>query len=189
MAQRMAGAAHVRARGPVFGCAEGALDTGATHRGSRRRPWGVLPPGGGKEPGAVPRGFPGGAEPCQRLFGEGNVPVFGARAAVDMDLETRAIDVGELEAKGRVASEAQAIDGREVDLGVQGSGRREEPPDLRHTEDGGETGGGVRTQEREGVPGTLEDVRVIQFSSSIPMSASAKAGWAANRRQAAAMFV
>jgi hypothetical protein len=30
--------------------------------------------------------------------------------------------------------------------------------------------------------------RVIQFSSSIPMSASANAGWAANRRQAAAMF-
>src|SRR5436309_2680035 len=32
-------------------------------------------------------------------------------------------------------------------------------------------------------------VRVIQFSNSIPMRANACAGWAANRRQAAAIFV
>ena len=34
-----------------------------------------------------------------------------------------------------------------------------------------------------------EAIRAIQFSSSIPMRASACAGWAANRRQAAAMLV
>ena len=103
-------------------------------------------------------GFPGGAEQDQRLFGEGNVPVFGALAAVDMDLETRAIAVGNLEEEGFVASESQARDGREVDLVVQGSGRMEEPPDLLHTEDGGETVSGLRTKEREGGPVTLEDV-------------------------------
>jgi hypothetical protein len=32
-------------------------------------------------------------------------------------------------------------------------------------------------------------VRAIQFSNSIPMRASACTGWAANRRQAAAMLV
>src|SRR5712692_1296489 len=32
-------------------------------------------------------------------------------------------------------------------------------------------------------------IRVIQFSSAIPMSASAKTGWAAKQRQAAAIFV
>jgi hypothetical protein len=37
--------------------------------------------------------------------------------------------------------------------------------------------------------GEQENPRAIQFSSSIPISCSANAGWAANRRQAAAMFV
>jgi hypothetical protein len=46
---------------PVLGWAEGALDTGAAHRGSRRRTLGVIAPGGRKEPGRVPMGVPGGA--------------------------------------------------------------------------------------------------------------------------------
>ena len=37
MPQGMDGDAHCGDPGPVFGCAEGALDTGATHRGGRRR--------------------------------------------------------------------------------------------------------------------------------------------------------
>ena len=41
---------------------------------------------------------------------------------------------------------------------MQGGGGREEPPDLLHTEDGGETVGGVRVHEREGVPVAREDV-------------------------------
>ena len=53
--------------GALFGFAEGALDTGATHGGGRRRTLGGIPPGGGKEPGGVPMGFPGGAEQSQRI--------------------------------------------------------------------------------------------------------------------------
>ena len=41
---------------------------------------------------------------------------------------------------------------------MQGCGGCQEPPDLLHTEDSGETVGGLRTQEREGVPVALEDV-------------------------------
>jgi len=41
---------------------------------------------------------------------------------------------------------------------VQGGGGRQEPPDLLHTEDSGETVGGVCAQERERVPIALEDV-------------------------------
>jgi hypothetical protein len=119
-------------------------------------------------------GFPGGAEQCQRLFGEGNVAVLGALAAVDMDLETWAINVGDLEEKGLVESESQAIDGREVDLVVQGSGRLEEPLDLLYTEDGREMVGGLRTQEREGVPVTLEDVLIEEADAAI---ADTHGGW------------
>ena len=144
--------------GAVFGFAEGALDTGATHGGGRRRTLGVIAPGGGKEPGRVPMGFPVGAEQSQGICGQGDVPVFGALAAVDMDLEALAIDVGDLQGEGFMEPEAQAIDGGEVDLVVQGGGGREEPPDLLHTEDGGETVCGLRAQEREGVPVALEDV-------------------------------
>jgi hypothetical protein len=59
--QGMAGHAHLGEPGTVFGCAEGALDTRATHGGGRRRTWLGIPPGGGKEPGLVTMGFPGGA--------------------------------------------------------------------------------------------------------------------------------
>ena len=144
--------------GPVFGGTEGALDTGATHGGGCGRTLLVIPPGGGKEPGFVTGRFPVGAQQSERIYGQGDVPVFGALAAVDMDLETLAIDVGNLQGEGFMEPESHARDSGEGDLVVQGGGGREEPPDLLHTEDGGETVGGVRVHEREGVPVAREDV-------------------------------
>ena len=79
----------------------------------------MITPGSGKEPGRVAMGVPGGAEQGQRFFGEGDA-VFGALAAVDMDLETRAIDVGDLEDEGFMEPEAQAIDRGAVDPVMQG---------------------------------------------------------------------
>lgn len=69
MPQGMEGDAHFGDPGPVFGGAEGALDTGATYGGGRRRTLGVIPPGGGKEPGGVTVGFPGGAEQSEGICG------------------------------------------------------------------------------------------------------------------------
>src|SRR5438067_2310307 len=80
MPQGMDGHTGCGEAGPVLGCAQGALATGATHGGSRRRTVGVIAPGGRQEPGGVPRGLPGGAAPCQRCFGEGDGPVCGALA-------------------------------------------------------------------------------------------------------------
>ena len=77
---------------------------------------------------------------------------------MDMDLEALAIDVSDLEEVGFMEPEVQAIDRDEVDLVMQWNGRLEEPPDLLHTEDGGEPVGGLRTEECEGVPVALEDV-------------------------------
>jgi len=92
--------------GTVFGCAEGALDTGAPHgRGSRRAVF-LIPPRGGKEPGLVTVGFPGGAEQSQRICGQGDVPVLSTLTAVDMDLETLAIDVGDLQEEGFLEPES-----------------------------------------------------------------------------------
>ena len=104
--------------GALFGFAEGALDTGATHGGGRRRTLGVIPPGGGKEPGGVTMGFPVGAEQYEGLGGQGDVPVFGALATMDMDLEALTIDVRDLEEEGFMEPEAQARDSGEVDLVV-----------------------------------------------------------------------
>jgi hypothetical protein len=78
----------------------------------------------------MPMGFPVGPQECEGLGGQGNVAVFGAFAAVDMDLETRAIDVGDLEKEGFVEPQAQAIDGGEVDLVVPGGSARQEALDL-----------------------------------------------------------
>ena len=60
-----------------------------------------------------------------------------------MDLETRAIDVGDLEDEGFMEPEAQAID-RGSRSGCAKGGGREEALDLRRAEDGGEPVGGWR---------------------------------------------
>jgi hypothetical protein len=77
---------------------------------------------------------------------------------MDMDLEALAIAVRGLEGKGFMEPEAQAVDGGEVDVVVQGGRGRQESLDRLHTKDGGKPGGDLRTKEREGVPITLEDV-------------------------------
>ena len=112
-------------------------------------------------------GFPEGAEQREGICGQGDVAVFGALAAVDMDLEALAIDVRDLKREGFMEPESQAIDGGEVDLVVQGSGGRKEPPDLLYTEDGGETVFGLRAQERQGVPVALEDVLIEEADTTV----------------------
>ena len=92
--------------GSLSGGTEGTLDTGAAHGGGRCRTVGVIAPGGGKAPGGVPVGFPVGPQPHQGLFGQGDVAVFGALAAVDMDLEALAIDVRDLQEEGFMEPEA-----------------------------------------------------------------------------------
>jgi hypothetical protein len=118
MAEGMDSHTHFGDPGPVFGFAEGPLDTGATHGESRRGTLGVITPGGRKEPGGVPMGFPVGAEQREGLGGQGDVAVFGTLATMDMDLEALTINVRDLKVQGFMESEAQAIDGGKVDLVV-----------------------------------------------------------------------
>ena len=58
---------------------------------------------------------------------------------------------------------------------VQGGGGRQEPLDLLNTEDGWETVGGLRANEREGVPVTREDV--LREEADATVSAEAKVFW------------
>ena len=159
---------------PGFGFAEGALDTGAPHGRGCRRALFLIPPSGAKEPGLVPMGFPVGAEQRERICGQGDVPVLGPLAAVDMDLEALAINVGDLQEEGCLEPETQAVDGGEVDLVVRGGSRREEPPDLLHTEDSWKPVRSLRAQERAGVPVALEDVLVEEANTAI---AETHGGW------------
>ena len=144
--------------GSLFGFTEGALDAGPTHWIGSRRTLAVIAPGGGKEPGRGTMGFPVRAKQREGIGGQGDVPVFCALAAGDMNLEALAVDGRDLQEEGFMAPESQAIDGGEVRLVVEGRGRLQEPPDLLYTEHGGETVCSLRTQEREGVPVALEDV-------------------------------
>jgi hypothetical protein len=158
MPQRMDGHTGCGDPGTWCGCAEGTLEPGATHGEGRRRTLCLIASSGGKEPGLVTMGFPGGPQPPQGRFGQGDVPVFGALATLDMDLEALTIKVRALQRESLMEPEAQALDGGKGDLVVQGGGRLKEPLDLLHTEDGRETVGGLRTQECKGVPVALEDV-------------------------------
>ncbi len=119
---------------------------------------GLIAPGGGKEPGRVPRGFPGGAEQREGLCGQGDLAVLGALASMDLDLEALPVNIGDVKGEGFVEPEAQARDGGEGDLVVHRCGRREEPPDLLDTEDGWQPVVGWCAQERQGVPVALEHV-------------------------------
>jgi hypothetical protein len=147
MSKGMDGDAHCGDPGALFGVAEGAVDTGATHGGGRRGTVGVMPPSGRKQPGGVPMGFPVGAEQSQRLDGQGDIAVFGPLPTVDMDLEALTIDVGDLQEEGFVKPESQAIDRGEVDLVMQGGSRLEDTSDFCKTEDSGEVVRGVRAHE------------------------------------------
>jgi hypothetical protein len=118
----------------------------------------LIPPGGGKEPGLVAMGVPGGSQQRAGLFGEGDVAIFGTLSPVDLDLEALAIDVRDLEGEGFMEPETQAVDGGEVDLVVQGCRRLEEAPTFFNTENGGEAVCGLSPNQRQGVPITLEDV-------------------------------
>ncbi len=145
--------------GSWCGCAEGALDAGPTPGGGRHRTVLLIPPGGGKEPGVVTRGVPGGSQQSQRIFGQGDVTILGALASVDMDLEALAVHSGDLKGAGFMEPETQTRDGGEGDLMVSGGSRREETSDFFHTEDSGETVSGLSAHERQSGPVTLQDVR------------------------------
>ena len=111
-------------------------------------------------------GFPVGAEQREGLGGQGDVPVFGALPTMDRNLEALAIDVRDLQGEGFMEPGAQAIDGGEGRVVVEGGGGREESLDLLHTEDGGEPACGLHAKEREGVPVALEDVLVEEADAT-----------------------
>jgi len=159
--------AHVGDPGPVCRFAEGTLDPGATQGGGSGRPLGVIPPGGGKEPGLVPMSLPGGAEQREGLGRQRDIPLFGALAAVDMARKALTIEGRDWQAEGVMEPEAQARDGGGIDLSVKGRGRLEEPPDLLHTQHGGETVGGLRAHERQRGPGTLQDVLIEEAAAAV----------------------
>jgi hypothetical protein len=119
-------------------------------------------------------GFPGGAEESESILRQGDVPVFGALAAVDMDLEARAINIGNRQEEGCLESEAQAINGGQGDLIVEEWSRLEDTSAFCNTEDGGEAVGGLRAQEREGVPVALEDVLIEKAAAT---GADTHGGW------------
>ena len=174
MAQGMESAPCCGQAGPVFGLAEGALDTGAAHRGSCRRTLGVSAPRGGKEPGRMTMGFPGGTQQRAGSCGQGDVAIFGALAAVDMDVEALTVHSGDLEEEGFMEPEAQARDRGEGDVVVARGGGRQESPHFLHTEDRGEVVGGVRAQERQRGPVALEDVLREEAHTA---GADAHGGW------------
>jgi hypothetical protein len=154
----MDGNAHFGDPGPLFGGTEGTLDTAPTHGGECGGTLMLISSGGRKESGLVTVSFPVSAEQREGLCGQGDGPVFGTLAAVEMDLEALAVNIRALKGKGFREPEAQAVDGGAGDLVVQGGGGGKEPPDLLHTEDSGETVCSLCAQERQRVPVALEDM-------------------------------
>jgi len=93
---------------------------------------------------------------------------------MDLDLEALAVNIGDLQGQGFMEPEAQAIDGSEVDLSMQGGSRLEDTSDFFNTEDGGETVGGLCAQERQRGPVACEDVLIEEADAAV---ADAQRGW------------
>src|SRR5262249_20202973 len=91
-----------------------------------------------------------------------------------MDLEALAVNIGDLQVQGCMEPEAQAIDGGAGDLIMPGGRHLEDTADLFHTEDGGETVGGVCAQERQRGPVACEDVLREEAEAA---GADAQRGW------------
>ena len=167
MAEGRDGAAHLGDAGPLLGCAEGAVDTGATHGGGCRGTVGVSPPSGRQEPGGVPRGFPGGAQPRERLGGQRDLAVCGALPTVAMPLQALAVNSGALQEEGFVKPESQTRDRGAGDLVLQGGSRLEEASDFVKTEDSGEMVRGLRAPEGPRSPVACEDVLREEANSTV----------------------
>jgi hypothetical protein len=103
-------------------------------------------------------GFPVDAQQRERICGQRDITVLGARAAMDMDLEALSVNSGDLKEEGVMEPKAQTIDRGAGDLMVEGGRRLEDTSDFCNTEDSGERVCGLRAQEREGVPIAFEDV-------------------------------
>jgi hypothetical protein len=86
---------------------------------------------------------------------------------MDMDVEALAGNVSDLEEEGFMEPQTQAIDGGQVDLVVERGGGGEQPLDLLHTADGGQPVGDLRTNEREGVPITLENMLIEEAEAAV----------------------
>ena len=84
-----------------------------------------------------------------------------------MDLETLAIDVGDLRGEGVMEPESSTIDSSEVDLIVSGGGSLEQASNLFNTEDGREPMFGWRTNEPQGVPVVREDMLVEEADTTV----------------------
>jgi predicted nucleotidyltransferase/plasmid stabilization system protein ParE len=113
---------------------EGALDTGPTHGGGRRRTLFVIPLGGGKESDGIVVGFPVGPPQPQGLFGQGadfcrhyqvrELALFGSvlrqehRPDSDVDLLVSFAPVARVTflTLARMQRELEVLLGRKVDL-------------------------------------------------------------------------
>ena len=105
--------------GALFGFAKSALDAAAGHGGGGAGQVFVIASGGGKEPGGVAVGFPGGSQQVEGVIGQGDVAVLGALPPVHVDHVARAIDIAHLQGERFVEAQSTAVEGGEVDAIVQ----------------------------------------------------------------------
>ena len=130
--------------GALFGLAKSALDAAAGHgRGGAGQVVLIARPSGGKEPGGMAVGFPGGSQQVEGAIGQGDVAVLGALTPVHVDHVARAIDIAHVQGEGLVEAQSTAVEGGEVDAMVQRSHGLEEAMNL--LEAGERPGAAVRS--------------------------------------------
>lgn len=142
--------------GRNHGLPEGSLHAGGSHRrgGSRRRL--MASADRGEEERGVAVGHPVLPEQSQRRLGEGNVAILGPLAAVDVDHQTGAVDVGDLQVQPLLQPESTGVDRGEEGVVVEGADTAQRPADLLDAQDGREFPLPLRPQELEERPVSLQ---------------------------------
>jgi hypothetical protein len=142
--------------GRLYSLPEGPLHAGGGHRrdGPGRRP---MPPARRREEErGVPVGHPVLPEEPQRRTGEGNVPILGPLAAVDVDHQAGAVDVGDFQVQPLLQPEAAGVDRGEEGVVVGCADTAQYPADLRDAQDGRELPLALCPQELEQRPVPLQ---------------------------------
>ena len=150
-----------------LGPTEGALDAAFGH-GRRSVLCSMTVSAQGREEEAgVAVGEPIAAQQLKGRFGQWDVAILGALAAVDMDHHARAIDIGDFEMESLVKSQAAGVDGGKIGIILEGFDLGENASDFFRAENSGKASFGLGTEDSEDVPVSLEDVFEEEANSAI----------------------
>lgn len=146
---------------------QGALDGGFFHRHGCRGTFFAASPELWKDQAWVAMGRPIVTQGVQGDLGQGDIPVLGALAAMDMDAHALFVNIADLQVQGFVEPQSTGINGGEIGFVLRGGNGAENSLDFIDTEHRGQAVFPFDMDERQGVPVALEHIDEEEFDAAV----------------------